>query len=454
MLVAPVSVAFEVLPVKLFLRSAFAPLASLLSLIALVPACGPGAGEPSGTSASGSSAGGETSSGGTGGTSATGGTSGTGGTGGTGGASIDNLDTILGELRADTKGALTKHAGESGWPVPVNGGHLFVSTDMTLGFVAGDHDSWAGTAMKADAGFLWVVITVPIGEHYKLTDKTAFQADPWARSYNYDGNGEISLVTPNAAHLDRWPAIGDAKMAPRTLRVWVPNEAIKHELYVHDGQNLFDPGAFYGGWHLQDTVPPGMLLVGIDNTSDRMDEYTHVPDVVSGQSVGGKGDAYADFLKNTVRPLIKKRYGEPGPVGLLGSSLGGLISFHVADHEPGEYAFAASMSGTMGWGSIGVGIHNETMKDRYQKHGHQKTVLYLDSGGEGPCSDSDGDGIDDDNQSAGDNYCENAQLRDVLYGVGYAKDQDFFYSYTAGAMHNEAEWAARVHAPLQIFNAL
>ena len=75
-----------------------------------------------------------------------------------------------------------------------------------------------------------------------------------------------------------------------------------------------------------------MLLVGIDNTGDRMDEYTHVNDVIDGQSIGGKGDAYADLFKNTVRPLIKKQYGEPGPVGLLGSSLGGLISFHIADH--------------------------------------------------------------------------------------------------------------------------
>ena len=59
------------------------------------------------------------------------------------------------------------------------------------------------------------------------------------------------------------------------------------------------------------------------------------------------------------------------------------------------------MSGTMGWGSIGAGIHNQTMIERYKTHGHQTTVLYLDSGGEGPCSDSDGDGIDDDSQLGG-----------------------------------------------------
>jgi predicted alpha/beta superfamily hydrolase len=447
MLAAAPVLAFEVLLVKLFSRSVLAPLSSLFLLLA--SACSSGTGGASGSTTSTSAAGGAMGTGGAGDTTAS-----TSSSTGTGGANVDDLDTVLGELRADTTGALTKHAGTSGWPVPVNGGYLFVNTDTTLGFVAGDHDSWVGTAMKVDMGFDWVVLTIPANEHYKFTDKTTFAADPWARSYTYDANGEISLVAPSAAHLDRWPAIGDAKLQPRTLRVWVPGEPIKHELYVHDGQNLFDPGAFFGGWHLQDTVPLGMLLVGIDNTSDRMDEYTQVPDVIGGQTVGGKGDAYADFLKNTVRPLIKKQYGEPGPVGVLGSSLGGLISFHIADHEPGEYAFAASLSGTMGWGSIGAGIHNETLIERYGKHGHQTTVLYLDSGGEGPCSDSDGDGIQDDSQTAGDNYCENAQLRDVLYGVGYTKDKDFFYGFAAGAMHNEAAWAARVHTPFQIFDAL
>jgi hypothetical protein len=193
MLASALSLAFEVLPVKLFCRAVLAPISSLLFLLA--SACGPGTGEPSGTMTTGSSAGGAP---GTGGSSSV-------GTGGSGGSNVEDLDAILTELRADTKGALTKHAGESGWPVPVTGGHLFVSTDMTLSLVAGDHDAWKGTAMKADAGFLWVVITVPVGEHYKLTDKTTFKADPWARSYNYDTNGEISLVTPNAAHLDRWP---------------------------------------------------------------------------------------------------------------------------------------------------------------------------------------------------------------------------------------------------------
>jgi predicted alpha/beta superfamily hydrolase len=385
--------------------------------------------------------------------------SGSGGSGGSGGASSVTplLDAILGELRADSKSALTKYAAKPGWPVPVEGGYLFASTDLKKPLVAGDHDGWMGTPMTADANFLWVVLPVPDGDHYRFTDKTTSLADPWARSFNYDAmNIEISLVKPKDAHIDRWIGIGDAKLKPRPLHIWVPAEPVARVLYVHDGQNLFDPKAPFGRWNLQMSALPGMLMVGIDNTSDRIPEYTHVQDVIdaSGKPTGGLGDAYADFLKNTVRPLIKEQYGEPGPIGLMGSSLGGLISFHIADHHPGEYAFAASLSGTMGWGTIGAGVHNETMIERYKAHGHQKTVLYLDSGSSGTCPDTDGDGINNDDPLDQDNYCSTAQLRDTLLSVGYTQDTDLFYWHEPGAMHNEKAWGARVFRPLGIFNKL
>jgi predicted alpha/beta superfamily hydrolase len=223
-------------------------------------------------------------------------------------------------------------------------------------------------------------------------------------------------------------------------------------LYVQDGQNLFDPAAMWGGWRLQESAPPGMLIVGIDNTPDRMDEYTHVSDVIDGTPYGGDGDAYAAFLQDTVRPLADATWGEPPTVGLMGSSLGGLISFHVADRYPGEYAFAASLSGTMGWGSIGS--QNETMIQRYAAAGHRSTALYLDSGGQGgSCADADGDGTNDDDPSSADNYCENAQLRDVLAAVGYGFEEDLWHWHEPGAGHNEAAWADRVWRPLALFAA-
>jgi hypothetical protein len=134
--------------------------------------------------------------------------------------------------------------------------------------------------MNPDQGFSWIVLQVPPNEHYKLTDGATYAADPWSRAYTYDDFGEMSLVGPTDAHLDRWFGLGDAANEPRTVRVWVPTEAPTHVLYAHDGQNLFDPEALFGYWKLQETVPPQMLVVGVDNTPARMDEYTHVPDII------------------------------------------------------------------------------------------------------------------------------------------------------------------------------
>ena len=108
----------------------------------------------------------------------------------------------------------------------------------------------------------------------------------------------------------------------------------------------------------------------------------------------------------------------------------------------------------MGWGSIGKSVHNPTMIERYAAHGHRSTVLYLDSGGGGSCFDSDGDGIEDDDPNAGDNFCENDQMRTTLLSVGYVDKKDFFYVWEQGADHNEAAWAGRVAVPMQIFAGL
>lgn len=307
--------------------------------------------------------------------------------------------------------------------------------------------------MTCEDGLCWIVREIAESGGYKFTDGTDWVADPWARAYTYDDFGEMSLVLPDAPHLERFPEVEGAGLSARTVRVWVPDGTPTHVLYVHDGQNLFDPSAFYGGWRLQESVPAGTMLVGIDNTAARMDEYTHVQDDIDGTWYGGAGDAYAALVQDTVRPLIDAVYGEPPIVGTMGSSLGGLIAFHVADRHPGEYRFAASLSGTMGWGSIGA--DNETMIRRYAAAGHRGTALYLDSGGYGTtCADGDGDGTNDDDVDSADNYCENAQMRDVLASAGYAFDVDLWHWHEPYAEHNEAAWADRAWRPMEIFAGL
>ncbi len=382
-----------------------------------------------------------------------------------------NLDTVLAALRANpaaamqtySEGAFRDGVTGGGWPVPVDGGFLYVDLDQT-GSLAGDFDGWTPEKMTADAGFSYVVRPASSGDGYKFTDGGSdWHADPWARSLTWDENGEMSLVHPTADHLEHLFAVSGGGLAERDMHVWVPASTPDRVLYAEDGQNLFDPTAMWGGWHLSDALTgldggagETTLVAGIFNSPDRMEEYTHVEDTIDGVLYGGWGDTYADFVENDVRPLIASTYfpdaTEPRTVGLLGSSLGGLISYHIADRYPGEYDFAASMSGTMGWGSIEQ--HNETMIERYAAHGHQATVLYLDSGGSGDCVDSDGDGINDDDPNASDNYCETIQLRDTLAAEGYQYNVDLYHWYEPNATHDEMAWAARVNLPLSVFAAL
>jgi hypothetical protein len=190
------------------------------------------------------------------------------------------------------------------------------------------------------------------------------------------------------------------------------------------------------------------LVVGIDNSPERMAEYTHVEDTIDGVVYGGRAEDYA-VLVQSLRADVEDRYGAAARVGLMGSSLGGLVSLVIADLEPDAWDFVISMSGTLGWGSIGA--HEQTIIERYAGAGHRSFGIYLDSGGEGPCEDADGDGILDDSPTSSDNYCETRQMADTLSGIGYAWEEDLWHWHEPGAAHNEAAWAARVGRPLSIF---
>lgn len=363
---------------------------------------------------------------------------------------------IAGEL--DPTEALRTIAGRGGLPVATTNGTFLFACLCGPGQwqLAGDHDEWTGADLQTAGPLLWLETEVPApdGSLYKFHDTDAEQwiADPLGRRYGYDANGRFSLVRATAPHLERWYDLAGAGLEPRDLQVLVPQDgAFTHTLYVHDGQNLFDVDAPFGYWHLQDSAPPGLLLVGIDNTPARMDEYTHVPDILDKDEIGGKAAAYAELVETIIRPRMEAAYGAAPTVGTMGSSLGGLVSLAIADLYPDRYAMAISLSGTMGWGSIS--LHNETIIERYAAAGKRDFAIYIDSGGAGPCGDLDMDGVDDDTQDA-DNYCENAQLRDVLTDVGYSEGDDFWYVWEPDAAHNEAYWAGRVGVPMAAFMGL
>lgn len=293
----------------------------------------------------------------------------------------------------------------------------------------------------------------------------------------FDGKGDSANVENDRGHLETFDVDGatidGVELPARTLYIWFPNAPITHTLYVHDGQNLWE-----GGWRIHDNVPEGMVIVGIENAGGRrFDEYTHVQD----ENGGGNAAAYAAYVQNVVRPRVRGILlgGDEHTVGVMGSSLGGLVSLFLVDAFPDDYAFVASLSGTQYWGSLGANFHNQTIVERYASQGHRKTKIYLDSGGgitddsgnfvshdSGDCRDLDDDGLTDDTRDA-DNFCANHQLRIVLENRGYQHGVDLFHWYQPEAGHNEAAWAKRVSGeaesggspivgggPVQIFGRL
>ncbi len=391
-------------------------------------------------------------------------------------------DGARGELVAAFQREVELEGG--GFPIHEPGRLTFVFWDPSripgALSVAGDMNGWSADAnpmLQPRPGFPLYVAEVAVPEPlgrtgYKFVrDGATWFADPAARRFTHDQFGELSLSSSGsggsgpsgAGHLERWRGFEGGTLEDRTIYVYVPPEPGPHPvMYLHDGQNVFHPEAIHGGWKADDSAEAmridgtsrPLLMVGIPNSAARMDEYTHVTDRIGGggTSIGGRAAEY-EALVLSVKAFIDARYPTltgASETAVVGSSLGGLISLWLAQRNPNVFGHAASLSGTIGWGSIGA--TNQTIIDVYRAGPPTGTRLYLDSGGGAGsgCVDLDGDGLRDDGDGA-DNYCENLDMRDALLGLGWQQGSTLTYRHDVGAPHNEASWAARFPAILTGF---
>jgi predicted alpha/beta superfamily hydrolase len=226
----------------------------------------------------------------------------------------------------------------------------------------------------------------------------------------------------------------------RSLRIYLPasyeeNAAKRYPvLYMQDGQNLFDAktASFGVEWRIDETVNrlvatgvmDEVIVVGIDNTPDRIPEYTPCCDPKYG---GGKIEAYDAFVVNTVKPYVDRTYRTlPGKdsTAILGSSLGGLAAYAIAQKHPNVFSKAGAMSGSFWWNE------GKLMSKPADK---VPVRFYLDAG-------TRDDGMED-----------TVRMRDAMVGKGYKEGQDLMFHTAQGGRHNEASWAERVEKPLTWF---
>ena len=236
----------------------------------------------------------------------------------------------------------------------------------------------------------------------------------------------------------------------RDVIVWVPpgydeSDARYPVLYLHDGQNLFDPATAFGGqhWRAGETATAltesgalaPLILVGIYNAGEhRIDEYTQTHDRRRG---GGGADSYGRFIVEELKPMIDAGYrtlADRGNTGIGGSSLGGLVSLYLALKHADVFGKAAVMSPSVWWDrrSILRDVRRAAALDARPR-------LWVDMG----TAESRGAG-------SARRVLEDARLLKAgLLKAGWIEGENLHYEEVEGGTHSEHAWAERFGRVLQ-----
>lgn len=324
--------------------------------------------------------------------------------------------------------------------------------------VAGAFNQWSTTALPTTAlcgGSLVVGVgAVPTGLHpYKLVNGQAWSLDPANPAFAYDdftGNadGKNSVInTPDSGkgHLVALDRVCSTTLGNcRDVTAYLPpgydapaDAAHTYPvLFMHDGMNVWDDhDCCFGhtGWEVNVTldveiaahrVAP-VVVVAADQTTARNDEYGLSQTTM---------DAFMAFQINEIQPRALAKVRSDGHLFIAGSSLGGLVSMHLALRHPQTYQGAASLSGAF-W--PGMDEHT-ALRDQLPGMGKQPLAIYLDSGGN-VAQNTDG-------------AADSVEVRDLMIQMGWQRSDSpacapgpnaVCYYQEPGATHDELAWKAR-----------
>ncbi|MDS4021003.1 MAG: alpha/beta hydrolase-fold protein [Candidatus Competibacter sp.] len=248
-------------------------------------------------------------------------------------------------------------------------------------------------------------------------------------------------------------------VAPRHVDVWCPPAAATTPatrypvLYMHDGQNLFDPALSFIGvdWGMDEAMTrlirngrgTGAIVVGIWNRPLRWREYMpHKPlAALPGQRMlarfveqaGGEplSEPYLKFLVEELKPCIDATYPtlpDAAHTFVMGSSMGGLVSLYALIEYPDIFGGAGCLSTHWPAGEEALVDSLGAMLPKAGRH-----RLYFDFGTET---------LD----VAYEPYQQ--RMDEWVRRAGYQAGRDWLTRRFDGAEHSERAWRGRVHIPL------
>ena len=248
--------------------------------------------------------------------------------------------------------------------------------------------------------------------------------------FGQESSEKIHTTTSNVSILKKEFIIPNLNSISHKIWVYVPpnydTSSKKYPvIYMHDAQNLFDAAASYSGeWQVDEALNKlynetgkGFIVVAVENGGEeRINEYTPWSNEKYG---GGKGALYIDFIVKTLKPYIDSTYRtkpQQKYTGLMGSSLGGLISYYGGLKYPDTFGKIGALS-TSFWFS------NEVEGFTSEKGKLSKTNLYLLVGGK------EGDEMEKDTQ----------RMKKLLIETGF-KQQNLRSKIVPEGQHNESFW--------------
>jgi predicted alpha/beta superfamily hydrolase len=241
----------------------------------------------------------------------------------------------------------------------------------------------------------------------------------------------------------------------RDILVYLPPSYTKSTrrypvLYMHDGQNLFDPAtSFAGEWGVDESLEmlaseEGLeaIVVAIPNSGpDRLNEYSPFHDTLHG---GGRGNQYIAFIVHTLKPAIDAQFRtlpDRKHTGIMGSSMGGLISLYAYFHREHVFGFAGVMSPSL-WFSHGA------IFDYVQNAPYLSGKIYLDVG-----TREQGGSMLALRKLAKSRktYGSVRRMKRILVRKGYRLRRQLLFVEEKWAGHSEADWARRLPPALRFF---
>ncbi len=304
--------------------------------------------------------------------------------------------------------------------------------------------SWtSGASATWTSGNVWVLalpVAAPIEFKPLVDDQT------WAIGPNWTlAPGQTADVWPffftQAGTVTTWSGFPSAILGnSRDIWVYTPpsygeNAAERYPVvYMHDGQNLFtDQYSLSGvGWNVQGAMDQGAqdgtireaIVVGIDNTDNRIWEYTPT----NGGMDGGGASQYLDFVVQELKPAVDQELRtlpDCADTYVVGSSLGGLVSCYAGLVQPQAFGSIGALSPSTWWDGDWIVAQVLASADG----GLAPIRTYVDSGDAGP---------DDDDST------DTALLAAAYQATG----TDLDYLVQPDGQHSEVYWRQRIPGAL------